>query len=262
MIGTGVIDRGREIDWGKTSRDYAKFRPGPPDSFYSKLLALDVGLKGQKILDLGTGTGVLARQFAKQGCNVVGTDISDEQIMMAKTLASEDGLEIDFFRSSAEDIGFTENSFDVITANQCFLYFDKDIVAKIIAKVLKLGGVFVTSHFSWMPFLDKVVKASEDLILKYNPNWTGHSYRGEISPMHVGLEQYFNLKGFFYYDEEIPFTRESWRGRVRACRGVGASLPEEAVEEFDKEHDLLLKDIAPEDFTVTHRLDAHIMVPK
>ena len=66
MIGTKTIDSGKEIDWGKTSKDYARFRPGPPDSFFRKLSALDVGLKGQKVLDLGTGTGVIAHQFAKQ----------------------------------------------------------------------------------------------------------------------------------------------------------------------------------------------------
>jgi hypothetical protein len=38
------------------------------------------------------------------------------------------------------------------------------------------------------------------------------------------------LTGFFVYDEAIPFTRETWRGRMRACRGVGAGLaPDEAL---------------------------------
>ncbi|MBT4793266.1 MAG: class I SAM-dependent methyltransferase [Halobacteriovoraceae bacterium] len=262
MIGTGTIDPGREIDWGKTSRDYAKYRPGPPESFYKKLLSLDVGLENQKILDLGTGTGVLARQFAKQGCEVIGTDISDEQVNMADSLANDEGLNIDFFKSAAEDIHFPDNSFDVITANQCFLYFDKDKISKILKRILKPGGVFVTSHFSWMPFLDETAKASEELILKHNPSWTAHSYKGDIPPIHGGLEQYFDLKGFFYYDEAIPFTRETWKGRIRACRGVGASLSEEAVKQFDSEHDELLKEITFEDFTIIHRLDAHIMVSK
>jgi hypothetical protein len=59
-----MIYDGKEVDWGKTSNDYILYRPGYPDSFYDKLAALGVGLKGQRILDLGTGTGVLARNFA------------------------------------------------------------------------------------------------------------------------------------------------------------------------------------------------------
>ena len=83
MLGTSSIDPGMNIDWGKTSRDYAKYRPGPPPSFFKKLAAMDVGLPGQCILDLGTGTGVIARQLCQQGCEVVGTDISEGQIRLS-----------------------------------------------------------------------------------------------------------------------------------------------------------------------------------
>ena len=70
------IDAGRGIDWGRTSQDYDHYRPGPPDSFYRKLLALDIGLPDQRILDIGTGTGLLARRFAAQGAHVAGIDVS------------------------------------------------------------------------------------------------------------------------------------------------------------------------------------------
>lgn len=261
MIGTG-IDDGKEIDWGKTSRDYAKYRPGPPISLFNKLQSLGVGLKGQKILDLGTGTGVMARQFAKQGCDVIGTDISKEQVMMASSLAKDENLEIEFKNLSAEESLFPDESFDVISANQCFLYFDKKVVFPMIKKMLKKGGVLVTSHFSWMPFLSQIAKASEELILKHNPSWTAHSYEGNIPEIIPSFKDDFNVKDFFFYDEEIPFNKESWRGRIRACRGVGAAMNPDEVEAFDKEHADLLDSLTSDDFTITHRLDAHIMEPK
>lgn len=40
MHGLGSVDPGMKIDWGKTSLDYAKYRPGPPMSFYKKLQSL------------------------------------------------------------------------------------------------------------------------------------------------------------------------------------------------------------------------------
>ena len=80
--------------------------------------------------------------------------------------------------------------------------------------------------------------------------------------MHSELEKYFKLKGFFFYDEPVQFTRESWMGRIRACRGVGAALSKKEILEFDKEHEQLLESLAPCEFSIIHRIDAHIMVPK
>ncbi|MCR5211604.1 MAG: hypothetical protein K6C41_03540 [Lachnospiraceae bacterium] len=54
------------------------------------------------------------------------------------------------------------------------------------------------------------------------------------------------------YDLSVPFTKESWHGRMRACRGVGASLSDEKLVNWDKEHRELLDAIAPEQFEVLH----------
>ena len=48
------IDEGHAFDWGKTSPDYAVYRPGYPASFYTVLQALGIGTPGQDILDLST----------------------------------------------------------------------------------------------------------------------------------------------------------------------------------------------------------------
>lgn len=249
------------IDWGKTSVEYAKYRPGPPLSFYEKLWQLGVGKQGQSILDLGTGTGVLARQFAKQGCDVTGTDVSDEQVKMAETLANMENLSVVFKVIPTEEISFPHKKFDAITANQCFLYFDKKRTIPLIKDHLKNDGVLVTSHFSWLPLQDKIAYASEQLILKHNPNWTAHSFSGVIPQVPYGLENDFLVKECFFYDEPIEFTREEWRGRIRACRGIGAALNPDQVTEFDIEHDEMLRGIAGDKFTILHRIDAHIMSP-
>jgi hypothetical protein len=65
----------------------------------------------------------------------------------------------------------------------------------------------------------------------------------------------------FWYDEPIPFTRESWRGRFRACRGTGATLDPTALAAFDAAHDALLRRMAPESFTILHRINAHVLRP-
>ena len=252
-----MIDGGRSIDWGKTSRDYASHRPGPPPSFYARLLALGVGQAGQRILDLGTGTGVLARTFAAADAQVAGIDVSARQIEAARALAREQDLEIDLREAPAEELPFDESSFDVVCANQCWLYFDLARVIPEVRRVLVPGGRLVTSHFTYLPRRSPIAQASERLVLEYNPDWSGVDWEGR-TPAHPRWSRAaFNLRAFFVYDEAIRFSRESWRGRMRALRGIGASLPQEQVRAFDREHAALLEEIAPPEFTLVHRIDAH-----
>ena len=246
------------IDWGKASGDYSEFRPGPPPSFYARLAALGVGLPQQVILDLGTGTGVLARQFARQGATVTGIDVSEQQILAARQLAAEENLDVEFVVGPVESLPWQTAKFDVAAANQCWLYFDKGKTVRELHRVLKRGGWLVTSHFSWLPRLDPIAKQMEELVLTFNPAWTAADWSGNIPACPKSAEPIFDVRAMFYYDEPIQFTRESWRGRIRACRGIGASMPPEKVAEFDAAHDELLRRIAPDTFTVLHRIDAHI----
>ena len=61
------------------------------------------------------------------GANIKAIDISENQILAAKDLAKERNIEnIEFSVSGAEKTHFADNSFDCITAAQCFWYFDRE----------------------------------------------------------------------------------------------------------------------------------------
>jgi SAM-dependent methyltransferase len=222
------------------------------------LAALGVGLQGQRILDLGTGTGVLARRFAQAGCSVSASDISAGQVQAARELAVADGLSIDFRVAPAESPQFPAASFDAVTASQCWLYFDHNAVLRELRRLLRVDGVLVTSHFSWLPRLDPIARASEALVLRFNPQWQGADWPGEIPALPTWAQGRARLRAMFWYDEPIEFTRESWCGRMRACRGVAATLSPDHVSAFDAAHCQLLQQIASERFTILHRIDAHL----
>ena len=61
------IDAGKAFDWGRTSEEYAKYRDIYPEEFYKRIVDRGLCIKGQKVLDLGTGTGVLPRNTAPSG---------------------------------------------------------------------------------------------------------------------------------------------------------------------------------------------------
>jgi SAM-dependent methyltransferase len=252
------VDDGTVFDWGKTSGDYAAYRPGYPAEFYELISRLGVGLPGQKILDLGTGTGVLARAFAKRGALVTGVDVAVDQIREAVRLSAGENLNIEYRVSKVEDITFEPDSFDAASAGQSWMYFDAEVMVPKLKRILRDRGRLVLTHLNWLPRLDAIARQSEALVLKYNPHWRGADYSGETPPELMESLTAFRLTTFHTYEAALPFSRESWRGRIRACRGVGASLPPEAAAEFDREHAGLLERIAPHEFSILHQIVLHI----
>ncbi len=97
------------------------------------------------------------------------------------------------------------------------------------------------AHFDWVALPGNIVAATEDLIVRHNPRWTG---RGKVCPY---LPWYMDLAvaGFvaiesFSFDVDVHYTHEAWRGRIRASAGISASLPPDAVAAFDAEHAVAL----------------------
>lgn len=252
MIQNTKIDNGRGFDWGRTSSDYAKYRDIYPTEFYQKLIDMDLCVDDQKVLDIGTGTGVLPRNLYRYGAEFTGIDISKNQIKQAILLSQKSNMDIKFQCVPAEKIDFPADSFDVVTACQCFTYFNNEELAPKIYKMLKPNGRFVVLYMAWLPFEDLIAGKSEELILKYNPMWTGcKEVRHAISMPDV-YKEYFTLENQDVYDVSVPFNRESWNGRMKSCRGIEASLSEAEVGQFDQEHRKLLEEIAPEEFKILH----------
>lgn len=246
------IDNGNYFDFGRTSEDYARYRDIYPAEFYEKILSLELCRDGQKVLDIGTGTGVLPRNMYKYGAKWVGTDISATQIEQAKILAANSGMNIEFYCCSAEELDYPDNSFDIVTACQCIWYPDHTILAPKLSKLLKSGGKFLILYMAWLPFEDEIAGRSEEIILSLNPDWTG---AGETrKPVWIPDEYAadFDITYREEFDVNVPFTRESWHGRMRACRGVGASMTPEILAKWESEHRQMLEKSAPESFNVLH----------
>ncbi|MBQ6152346.1 MAG: methyltransferase domain-containing protein [Ruminococcus sp.] len=244
------IDQGKAFDFGRVSDDYARFRDIYPEEFYQKIVDRGLCIKGQNVLDLGTGTGVLPRNMARFGANWTATDISKEQIETAKALSKD--MNIQYLVSSAEDLDFPQSSFDVITACQCFFYFDTKTIAPVLHRLLKPSGKLLILYMAWLPYEDEVAKRSEEIALKYSPHWSG---AGETEhPIEVDEDtlQYFNVVEREEFRLKVPFTRDSWHGRMKTCRGIGASLSKEEFDRWDKEHYQMLERCFPEQFEVLH----------
>src|SRR6185436_17180758 len=108
-------------DFGQTADDYARHRAEVPAELYDRLArGFGIGRAGQRVLDVGTGTGAVARALARRGCAATGLDPSAELLATATRLAAAEGLDVRFVQGVAEATGLPAESFDVVTAAVCW----------------------------------------------------------------------------------------------------------------------------------------------
>lgn len=201
------IDGGKAFDWGRTSGDYARFRDIYPTEFYEKIASRKIGIPGQSVLDLGTGTGVLPRNMHSFGAKWTGTDISPEQIEQAKKLSQ--GMDIGYYAMPAEKIDFPDASFDAATACRCFWYFDHEKLIPQLCRMLKSNGRLLVLCMEWLPFENKIAGMSEDLVLRYSPDWSGAGETMHPIEIPACYKEKFELVHHEEWKLKVHFTRES-----------------------------------------------------
>jgi SAM-dependent methyltransferase len=247
-----------QVNFGRRSDDYATYRPGLPDSFYDRLERYGP-LAGAAALDLGTGPGLTALALARRGARVTGIDISPEQIDAARRSAAEQGLDgtTEFLVRPAEQTGLPPASFDLVTASQCWVWFDHDAALGEVVRVLRSGGILVVAHYCYLPQRSRIAERTEALILEFNPGWTMAGWDGIYPTQIDGLQrQGLGLVEQFCYDHLQTFTHDSWRGRIRTCNGVGSGvLTDQQVEAFDATlAEMLRREFPREPLLIEHRV--------
>jgi SAM-dependent methyltransferase len=240
-----------KVDFGKTATDYAKHRLGFPDAFFERLFAAGHVRSGDRCLDVGTGPGTVARQLAKRGAIVTGLDPAQSLMDEAARLDAAAGVRVDYVVGKAEDTGLPAAQFDVVTAGQCWHWFDRPKAAQEVRRVLKPGGTLVIRLAAVAGKCGPCNRAAdlgaqsglEGRRRGLYPRWLSDAAQAGFADIET-----------FSFDVAPEYTRESWRGRIRASAGVAASLPPEAVDKFDAALAALLAKDFPEPLRVPHRV--------
>lgn len=162
-----------------------------------------------------------------------------------------------FVEGRAEATDQEDAGFDLVSAGQCWWWFDSDAAIKEITRILAPGGRLVICSFSYLPLGGGVAGRTEDLILEHNPGWSMASRLGVHPEQVEALDRgEFRQVESYSYVVDVPFSHEAWRGRIRACNGVGAAMNVGEVRRFDADLvDLLASEFAGE-LTVPHRVFA------
>jgi len=247
-----------KIDFGKTASDYGRHRAGFPGALFERLAGIGLGVGNQRVLDIGTGTGYLGRGFARAGCHVVGLDPARALLNEARRLDKQENLATEYLTARAESVPLGDHQFDIVSAGQCWHWFDRPRAANEARRLLKPAGSIVIAHFDWLPLSGNVVEVTEALILQYNPTWMFGGGVGMYPQwlVDLGTAGFLGIESFSF-DVDAPYTHEAWRGRIRASAGVAASLSPDQVSAFDDDlKQLLLSRNEPETLPIPHRVFA------
>jgi len=101
-------------------------------------------LPGQRVLDVATGTGLVAFALARRGCEVIGLDQSEDMLAVArKHLTERPELEhrVTFVQGEAERLPFDDGEFDALTFTYLLRYVDdRAATMRELARVVKPSG--------------------------------------------------------------------------------------------------------------------------
>lgn len=163
------------------------------------------GLKGQRVLDIGCGGGLLAEGMAARGAQVTGIDLADEVLEAARAHAAHSGQRVEYRKSAAEDFAREHaGAFDLVTCLEMLEHVpEPESVVTACAALVKPGGtvVFSTINRNAKAFALAIVAAEH--VLGLVPRGT-HEYAKLIRPSELdgwargaGLET-LELRGIRY----------------------------------------------------------------
>src|SRR6186997_2346938 len=107
---------------------------------------------GQRVLDVGCGTGVVAITAARLGAKVTGLDLTPELLAEARENSRIAMVDIDWHEGDVENLPFEPNTFDVVMSQFGHMFAPRpDVAVSQMLRVLKPGGTIAFS--TWPPEL-------------------------------------------------------------------------------------------------------------
>jgi 2-polyprenyl-6-hydroxyphenyl methylase/3-demethylubiquinone-9 3-methyltransferase len=149
---------------------------------FDRDLSAPLPFNGLRILDIGCGGGLLSEPMARLGATVVGADAAERNIPVAQVHAEEQGLEIDYRHTTAEDLVAAGEQFDVVL-NMEVVEHVADPLSFLTAchDLLKPGGLMTCSTINRNPksFMMAIVGAEH--VMRWLPKGT-HEWSKFITP--------------------------------------------------------------------------------
>ncbi|NGO06295.1 class I SAM-dependent methyltransferase [Streptomyces sp. HC44] len=226
--------RAREVaeSFGTDPERYDRARPRYPDALVERILAAG---PGSDVLDIGTGTGIVARQFQAAGCCVLGVEPDARMAGFAR----RGGVEVEVATFEAWDPA--GRTFDAVVAGQAWHWVDPVAGAAKAAEVLRPGGRLAAFWhvFQLPPDLGEAVAAICERAMPDAPFDFRAASRTAVDLYEAGLTKVADgireAGGFgdaeqWRFDWERSYTRDEWLD-LMPTQGAFTRLPPDKLAE-------------------------------
>jgi len=190
--------------------DYIKYRPHYPPQVL-EFLQMELGLSPTSIVvDVGSGTGILAELFLRNGNLVYGIEPNQAMRQAAELQLSHYAT----FRSlngTAEATTLEAGRADFVTAGQAFHWFEPTPTRQEFSRILKPQGWVVLVWNSWKPEMSPFLGEYEQLLQDYAPDRQQVDRRNVT---HQIFQEFFGDYQMTTFANEQWFDYEGLRGRL------------------------------------------------
>jgi len=152
--------------------------------------------KNSKILDVGCGAGMMAKEIANKGYEILGMDYSYNMVRKAKAVCNVNTkLDTNFLQGDIESLPFKNSVFDMVLCLGVISYLKSEQkTLQEMSRILKPGGTMILSilnKFSLAKCLDISVLVKRKLQRIVNNRIVSWKKRAEIEENHFTLKSYF-----------------------------------------------------------------------
>ncbi len=157
--------------------------------------ATDTPFAGLRVLDIGCGGGILSESVARLGGAVVGVDVTEKNLGVARLHAQWSDLAIDYRLIEVEQLAASGETFDLVLNMEVVEHVERlpEFLAQC-ARLVRPGGVMVVSTINRTPAAALMAIFGAEVVLRWLPRGT-HHYRKLVRPDEVinGLGEGFRV---------------------------------------------------------------------
>ena len=217
--------------FGSDPERYDRSRPSYPAALVERVIAAS---PGRDVLDVGCGTGIVARQFQAAGCSVLGVEPDARMADQARRR----GLEVEM--ATFEDWDPAGRAFDAVVAGQAWHWIDPVAGAAKAARSLRPGGRLAVFWNAFQPppdlaeaFAEAFRRVLPDSPLFQRPAPGAAAYSGLSAKAADGIRETgaFGDPQAWEFEWDRPYTRDEWLEQVPTS-GFAARLQADTMEQI------------------------------